>query len=555
MVRQPELGLKLSNFFFTGQAVWKTLKLILYNDLGVSFETGLSLEKMDQDYRRIFETVCDGLIITDLETGLVVEANPAACMLHGCTRDEFIGQQMADFIDHNCHQAFQEYILRFQRDGVFEARLLHTRQSGETFYAEWRGKRLSYLNQSCFLGIVRDISKETLLDQSLSRRVGTRKQEQDILLDISRTLASTPELQPGMILDQLRELFEYTQGCLFVLNDVRLISLATHGTPQLDHSPQFQIDLQSLDANDIILNERQPIRVADLSGDDSISHLFRLLLDGEAAHLRTGARSWMWVPLAVKDRLIGGLGLAHERVNHFTNHHASLALSVANQVALTMVNAELNEQAQALAVMEERQRLARNLHDAINQSLFTAGLIAEVLPRLWEQDQDLARHSLKDLHRLTRSAQAEMRALLAELRPATLTDTELGELIKLLGYALSGRIDIPVVVDTAEDINMPSVVQIAFYRVCQEGLNNIAKHADASRVDIDLHQAGAGITLRIRDNGKGFDQNQIISGHYGLQMMQERSEAVGAQLIVTSQPGQGTELNMHWDDKTQKEGR
>ena len=156
----------------------------------------------------------------------------------------------------------------------------------------------------------------------------------------------------------------------------------------------------------------------------------------------------MWVPLAVKGRLIGGLGLAHKRANHFTNHHASLARSVANQVALTMVNAELNEQAQLLAVMEERQRLARNLHDAINQSLFTAGIIAEVLPRLWEQDQDLARHSLKDLHRLTRSAQAEMRALLAELRPATLTDTDLGELIKLLGYALSGRIDIPVVVNT-----------------------------------------------------------------------------------------------------------
>jgi two-component system nitrate/nitrite sensor histidine kinase NarX len=93
-----------------------------------------------------------------------------------------------------------------------------------------------------------------------------------------------------------------------------------------------------------------------------------------------------------------------------------------------MVNAELKQQAQALAVLEERQRLAHNLHDAINQSLFSAGLIAEVLPRLWDRDQEEARRSLEDLRRLTRGAMAEMRALLAELRPSTLTDAELGDL-------------------------------------------------------------------------------------------------------------------------------
>jgi signal transduction histidine kinase len=89
-------------------------------------------------------------------------------------------------------------------------------------------------------------------------------------------------------------------------------------------------------------------------------------------------------------------------------------------------------------------------------------------------------------------------------------------------------------------------VQVALYRVCQEGLNNIAKHAKASRVEINLTQAEAMIELSIRDDGQGFDTAQTFSGHYGLKMMRERAEAVGAKLSVISRPGHGTELIARW---------
>jgi signal transduction histidine kinase len=123
-----------------------------------------------------------------------------------------------------------------------------------------------------------------------------------------------------------------------------------------------------------------------------------------------------------------------------------------------------------------------------------------------------------------------------------------------LGFALSGRIDIPVVVNTSEKINIPAEVQTVFYRVCQEALYNIAKHAKASRVEIDLQQDGAELMLRIHDNGRGFDQNQTTPGHYGLQMMQERADNVGAQLTLMSQPDHGTEITVHWEDSALKEG-
>ncbi|HET9913890.1 MAG TPA: GAF domain-containing sensor histidine kinase, partial [Anaerolineales bacterium] len=279
----------------------------------------------------------------------------------------------------------------------------------------------------------------------------------------------------------------------------------------------------------------------------------RSLLNDGASALLKGMQSWMWVPLAVKGRIIGGVGVAHEKQNYFTSHHADLALSVANQAAITMVNAELYGHAQALAVLEERQRLARNLHDAINQSLFSAGLIAEVLPRLWERDQVEARRSLEDLRRLTRGAMAEMRALLAELRPSTLTDAELGDLLHLLGNAFTGRTNIPAKVTVVGQGALPADVQVAIYRVCQEALNNVAKHAAANTVAIHLKHKRTAIELSIRDDGQGFDPERTASGHYGLSMMQERAEAVGARLSITSQPGHGTELTIHWKEAGKKE--
>jgi len=254
----------------------------------------------------------------------------------------------------------------------------------------------------------------------------------------------------------------------------------------------------------------------------------------------------MWVPLAIKGRMIGAIGVAHAERNYFTTHHADLALTVANQAAITMVNAELYEQARTLAALEERQRLARNLHDAVNQSLFSAGLIAEVLPRLWERDPDEGRRSLEDLRRLTRGAQADMRLLLAELRPSTLIDAKLGDLLHLLGNALAGRTNIPIHVSVVGEGNLPSDVQVTLYRLCQEGLNNIAKHAGASRVDVQLQIKTGVVELHIQDDGRGFDPDQTPPGHYGLSMMRERATAVGAALFITSQPEHGTEIVIRW---------
>jgi len=512
-------------------------------------------KEREKQYQSIFETASDGLIIHDLETGLVVEANPAACTMYGYAREEFIGLHPTRFIHPDSHELFRTYAQAIQSKGRSEALEVHLHRDGALFFVELHGTAFPYQGKLCLLSVVRDVSQRVHAEQVLQQRGEARTREQSTLLEISQTLASALELQPGLILDQLRVIIDYTQAGLFKLEDSTLAALAVRGPQPLEQAMPFQIRLENPEALTMLLNERRSTRIADVQGADPQARFLRSLLDDQATLLLEGVQSWMWVPLAIKGRVIGAIGVAHAERNYFTAQDADLALTVANQAAITMVNAELYEHAQTLAALQERQRLARNLHDAVNQSLFSAGLIAEVLPRLWERDPDEGRQSLEDLRRLTRGAQADMRLLLAELRPATLTDAELGDLLRLLGNALAGRTNIPISVTVTGEGNLPADVKVALYRLCQEGLNNIAKHAGASQVDIQLQCETGAIELRIRDDGRGFDPEQTPPGHYGLSMMRERATGVGATLSITSQPGHGTEIVIRWvETQEQKAG-
>ena len=508
----------------------------------------------EEEYRSIFEAASDGLVIYDIEKKVVVEANPAACEMHGYTRQEFIGLDPAVFMFPESYAVFRKQVQTAELGSVSESLVVHLRRDGSPFHVEVRRAAINYRGRPCLLSVMRDVSQRIQTEKILNEEIETRAREQAALLEISHTLASTLELQPGLILDQLREIIEYDHAGLFSFEEPYLITLAMRGTPQLEASAPVRIHLTTPENLAALFNGHRPIRIADVQGDNPQAQFLRSLLDDGAAVLLDGMQSWMWVPLAVKSRIIGGVGVAHAKRNYFTSHHADLALSVANQAAITMINAELYGHAQELAVLEERQRLARNLHDAVNQSLFSAGLIAEVLPRLWYRDQDLARQSLEDLRKLTRGAMAEMRALLAELRPSTLTDADLGDLLRLLGNAFIGRTNIPVKMTIVGEGILPADVQVAIYRICQEALNNIAKHAEAKNVDIILKHDDTSIELIIRDDGRGFDTSELTpSGHYGLGMMRERAEAVGALLSITSQPGHGTELTIRWTEAGKKE--
>ena len=203
-------------------------------------------------------------------------------------------------------------------------------------------------------------------------------------------------------------------------------------------------------------------------------------------------------------------------------------------------------EAEQAAAQAERDRLARDLHDAVTQTLFSASLIADVLPRLWERDPAAGRERLDELRQLTRGALAEMRTLLLELRPASLTEAELTPLLAQLVDAFTGRTRIATSLETARAAPVPPDVKIALYRIAQEALNNIAKHSGASHVMIELVCADESCLLTIRDDCCGFDASAVPADLLGLRLLRERAESVGAALMVESQVGHGTIIRVSW---------
>jgi PAS domain S-box-containing protein len=261
------------------------------------------------------------------------------------------------------------------------------------------------------------------------------------------------------------------------------------------------------------------------------------------------------VPLMVKDDIYGAIALYYHKPREFTREETELAVAFGDQAALAIESARLRVQAEQMAVAAERSRLARDLHDAVTQTLFSTSLIADVLPRLWERDQDEALRRLNELRQLTRGALAEMRALLLELRPATLSEVGVAELLRQLTEATTGRARVPITLTVDGQPRLLPDVQIALYRIAQEALNNVARHANASQAAVYLHCRADEVELRISDNGQGFDPSRVAPEHLGLSIMRERAEAIGATLWVESQPGSGAQVIVIWPQSCAKLGR
>ena len=257
-------------------------------------------------------------------------------------------------------------------------------------------------------------------------------------------------------------------------------------------------------------------------------------------------RTSISVPLHVAEEVVGILGIGFEEVVELSRTQLDLLERLGSLAALALYNTRLFEQTQKLAALEERQRLARDLHDAVSQTLFSTSIIAEMTLRDLRAGGDTVnvRQRVEQLLMLTRGAQAEMRTLLLELRPEALKETSLPDLLRQLCTAFTGRTGIPVALNLGPGNRPPcrNDIKIPLYRIAQEALNNIDKHARATEVTLTLQIEGDSIYLEIKDNGRGFDTTKSATGRLGLRGLRERADAIGATLTIDSAPGEGTRV-------------
>jgi signal transduction histidine kinase/ligand-binding sensor domain-containing protein len=225
---------------------------------------------------------------------------------------------------------------------------------------------------------------------------------------------------------------------------------------------------------------------------------------------------------------------------------SELGIIFADQAALAIENALLREHAETNAVIAERNRIARDLHDAVTQTLFSASLVAEVLPRIYATNPSDGSEMLHDLQLMTRGALAEMRTLLIELRPTSFNEMPLCDLIRQLAESFISKLDVPVEISIKGDSILPAQVQTAVFRIAQESLNNIQKHGMAKHVGIHLTYNDQSLMLQISDNGCGFDCEKVNGGHLGLKIMNERALSIGAKLEIQSKINQGTWIILEW---------
>lgn len=253
------------------------------------------------------------------------------------------------------------------------------------------------------------------------------------------------------------------------------------------------------------------------------------------------------VPLRVKGHIIGTLDVVN-KPGGFNENDIRLLSIYADQAAIAIENTRLNQQVEQIAVMEERNRLARELHDSVTQSLYGVTLYAEAATRMLQSgNNDTAAEYLGELRETAQEALREMRLLIFELRPPVLEKEGLLAALQMRLDSVEGRagLQTELIQEIDDGYRLPAAVEQGLYRIAQEALNNSLKHAQAHKITIRLAQQDSRLILDIRDDGKGFNPAAVRrQGGLGLRGMQERAEQLNAKLSIKSRPGHGARIQV-----------
>ena len=374
------------------------------------------------------------------------------------------------------------------------------------------------------------------LNLTLEQRVADRTRELEALYDVSAAASQAQDSSSllNSLLERSLAALNCSAGFILLVDEVSLHLAASRGLP-----PDWLANLKSASDQQALLaaalKESVPLLIPDLSREARAPDFMRA---GEPLTL-------LLAPLISDGQRLGLMGLAREASRDFDLDEVALLVSIVSQVGAAVQTDRLRQLAQRATVLEERQRLARDLHDSVTQSLYGLATLTEAgKMRLEAGDLSASAHLLTRIGQTARQAIREMRLFLHQLRPPVLEQEGLVSALELRLAAVEGRSDVRATLEADENIQLPLEVETAFYHIAQEALNNALKHAAARVVAVRLARAGNSVMLEICDNGCGFDPGLVTGGGMGLESMRARATAIGAAFEIQSTPGAGTRVKV-----------
>jgi PAS domain S-box-containing protein len=479
----------------------------------------------------VMDASLDGIAVIDAKRRYLY-VNPAGSRILGHPAEALIGRDVLLNFPARLHEQVLEVFKQVSvgRPGRNDATIVLP--TGEERQIEYTDTLFEADGVPFRTAIFRDVTE--------SRR---QEREARVLAEIAASLTIDQPMEET--LDILtRYVVEETQAEAAVIGLVepatmRLEMFTVHGLPERFMEEMREQWPMSRSSATVRAIETQQIQVvagarARMLANDAYASVHDLLHDDRWDAL-------VALPLVYRGQSHGALVVYHPNTGPLDDEIALLA-AIADQAAIVVENNRLYAEAQGQAAIEERQRLARELHDSVSQALYGIGLGARTAKTLLGQDPAKAVQPVEYVLQLAEAGLAEMRALIFELRPESLESEGLVAAVEKQAASLHARHRIDVNADLCGEPPIPLQIKEAVYRIVQEGLHNVVKHARATTVDLKLDCDDTAVRFDIRDNGIGFDASGEFPGHLGLQSMRERAARLGGHVAIESVPRVGSRI-------------
>ncbi len=496
-----------------------------------------TLRQSERLYRTVIEQVTENICLVDVETRRLVEFNPTFQKTLGYTADELRRRTLYDIVVGDWQSIDRNIRLVLERKRYFVGERQYRHKDGSLIDVEVSASTFLLDDKTTLCIVAHDITERTRVQGLLQQRVTTLTRiSADLTLD--RPIESTLSILAESVVNASTAV-----ACAVVLVDAKADTLhlfGSYGLPEgytdgLRAAYRTGVQSPALRA----FHTRQPVLIRDIRRF--------LLAEPLYSPIHRFVREVPWdttynLPLIYRGQTLGVIFFCFLPEQEPGEDEEAFLKAVVDQTAVAVENARLFAEAHDKAALEERQRLARELHDSVSQALYGIALGTKTARTLLSQDPDQAAEPLDYVLSLSEAGLAEMRALIFELRPESLETEGLVAALEKQVAALEARHGIAVESILCNEPMVSLETKEAIYRIVQEALHNTVKHARATNVRIRMECNPEWITLDISDDGVGFDVQGDFPGHLGLHSMRERASRLGGTLEIESAPGRETRI-------------